>query len=287
MSHRPTLETRRPPASSPTQEKVTRFFDGAAGFWAQVYSAPGVFADTHRRRLELALAWIDSLGLPPRAQALVVGAGAGFEVIALARQGYALTAVEPATAMIEIARERAHAAACGHVHWVQGDAHALGFARTTFDLVVALGVIPWLHTPGLAMAEMGRVLRPGGWWLGSADNAVRLDRLVDPARNPVVAPLSRRIRKAVMRPSASARPKARMHTGRAVRRLLDDAGIDPVAEVTFGFGPFTLIGRSMLPEALGRTINAKLTGLALGGVPLARATGSQRLALGQKRVVTP
>jgi len=57
--------------------------------------------------------------------------------------------------------------------------------------------------------------------------------------------------------------------------------------VTFGFGPFTLIGRSMLPEAVGRTINAKLTELALRGVPLARATGSQRLALGQKRVVTP
>src|SRR5439155_1613748 len=54
MSDRPTLETRRPEASSPPQAKVTRFFDEAAGFWTQVYSAPGVFADTHRRRLELA-----------------------------------------------------------------------------------------------------------------------------------------------------------------------------------------------------------------------------------------
>ena len=287
MSDRLTLETRRPEASSPPQEKVTRFFDGAAGFWTQVYSAPGVFADTHRRRLELALAWIDSLGLQPGAHILVVGAGAGFEVIGLANRGYALTAIEPASTMVGIARGRADAAGCTGVRWVNGDAHALGFARESFDVVMALGVIPWLHTPGVAMAEMGRVLRPGGWWLGSADNAVRLDRLVDPARNPVVAPLSRRIRKAVMRPSASARPKARMHTGRAVHRLLDDAGIDPVAEVTFGFGPFTLIGRSMLPEAVGRTVNAKLTELALRGVPLARATGSQRLALGQKRLVTP
>src|SRR5438128_4984402 len=129
MSDRPTLETRRPETSSPPQAKVTRFFDEAAGFWTQVYSAPGVFADTHRRRLELALAWIDSLGLQPGAHILVVGAGAGFEVIGLANRGYALTGIEPANAMVEIARGRANADGCTRGRSLNADAHALGLTR--------------------------------------------------------------------------------------------------------------------------------------------------------------
>jgi ubiquinone/menaquinone biosynthesis C-methylase UbiE len=286
LSDRQTLLTRGEP-SPQLQKRVTLFFDEAADYWTGVYSSAGVFADIYRLRLEMALAWVEALALPPGARVLAVGAGAGFEVIALANQGYALTAVDPATAMIEVARKRAQAAGCRDVQWVRGDAHALGFAPGSFDLVVALGVIPWLHSPGFAMAEMGRVLRAGGWWLGSADNPFRLDRLLDPARNPVVAPLSRRVRNAVMRHGPAAKPTPGQHSARALRRLLDGAGVDSVAEVTFGFGPFTLLGRSVLPEALGEILNARLTELARRGAPVARMTGAQCLALGRKRVGTP
>lgn len=38
------------------------------------------------------------------------------------------------------------------------DAHALPVADDQFALVVAVGVIPWLHSPDVAVAEMARVL---------------------------------------------------------------------------------------------------------------------------------
>ena len=45
---------------------------------------------------------------------------------------------------------------------VCGDAHALPFAAASFDTVVASQVFEHLHTPGLALSEVARVLQPGG-----------------------------------------------------------------------------------------------------------------------------
>jgi len=269
----------------PMQTRVTRLFDDLADFWTEIYSAPGVAAGIYRRRLEMALAWVDSLALTPGAPVLVVGAGAGFEAIALASKGFAVTAVEPAAAMLAVARTRAESAGCTDIAWVRGDAHALGFGPGTFDLVMALGVIPWLHSPSLAMAEMGRVLRPGGWWLGSVDNRYRLDGLLDPARNPVIAPKARAVRDALMRKRSGSEPKAAQHSSNALRRLLDCAGADRIAEVTFGFGPFTFAGRPFLGDRAGKAVNTALTRLGERGAPVARSTGAQRVALARKREV--
>lgn len=267
------------------QTRVTRLFDDLAGFWTEIYSAPGVAGGIYRRRLERALAWVESLDLSPGAPVLVVGAGAGFEAIALASRGYAVTAVEPAAAMIAIARTRAEAAGCNGIRWVRGDVHALGFEPASFDLVVALGVIPWLHSPNLAMTEMGRVMRPGGWWLGSVDNSHRLDAFFDPARNPVIAPRARAVRNALLRKRPSFEPKAAQHSSNALRRLLDCAGADRIAEVTFGFGPFTFAGRPLIGDKAGKAIDAALSRLAERGTLIARSSGAQRLALARKREV--
>ena len=163
------------------------------------------------------------------------------------------------------------------------DVHALGLASESFDLVVALGVLPWLHSPAEAMREMGRVLRPGGWWVGNVDNALRLDRLLDPARNPLSAPLLASVHGRVARREPD-RLDAAVHTHHAVKQLLDSAGIAGVAEVTYGFGPLTFLKRPLLPETLGRRINRRLTELALRGAPFARMSGSQLITLGQKRL---
>lgn len=72
-----------------------------------------------------------------------------------------LTGIDLSPAMLRIAADRAHAA--GHdVELHEGDAHALPFADTSFDTVVctfSLCNIPDSHQ---AIAEMHRVLRPGG-----------------------------------------------------------------------------------------------------------------------------
>ena len=48
-----------------------------------------------------------------------------------------------------------------------GDAHFLPFRAGAFDLVFAYAVMEHLYNPFLALAEVRRVLRPGGFFIGA------------------------------------------------------------------------------------------------------------------------
>jgi methionine biosynthesis protein MetW len=60
-------------------------------------------------------------------------------------------------------------------HWADLD-HPLDFADASFDVVVAGELLEHLRDPGRVVAEMRRVLRPGGTLLASVPNAYRLKR---------------------------------------------------------------------------------------------------------------
>lgn len=47
------------------------------------------------------------------------------------------------------------------------DAHRLPLASATFDVVLSMQVLEHLHSPWIAVEEVARVLRPGGWFIGS------------------------------------------------------------------------------------------------------------------------
>jgi len=50
---------------------------------------------------------------------------------------------------------------------VLADAHSLPFADASIDLVISMQVFEHLRAPWLAAGEVSRVLRPGGWFVGS------------------------------------------------------------------------------------------------------------------------
>lgn len=47
------------------------------------------------------------------------------------------------------------------------DAHALPFADNSFDLVFSYAVLEHLWSPLIGLAEIRRVLKPGGWYVGT------------------------------------------------------------------------------------------------------------------------
>lgn len=47
------------------------------------------------------------------------------------------------------------------------DAHRLPLHNETFDMVLSMQVLEHLHSPWVAVGEIARVLRPGGWFIGS------------------------------------------------------------------------------------------------------------------------
>jgi ubiquinone/menaquinone biosynthesis C-methylase UbiE len=75
--------------------------------------------------------------------------------------GVALTGVELSPAMLDLARQRASDLGIAADLRI-GDAQALPFADATFDTVVCTLSLCTIPDPAAAIAEMRRVLRPGG-----------------------------------------------------------------------------------------------------------------------------
>jgi ubiquinone/menaquinone biosynthesis C-methylase UbiE len=171
--------------ASASQQSVTDYFESTAAYWKAVYSDDRLLPIIYRDRHHTALGWIHDLGLRPDARILEVGCGAGLITIALAGDGYTVNALDSTMAMLQMTRdEAARNDVQGRVWLHSADVHALPFPAQTFDLVIAIGVIPWLHSERLALQEMQRVLKPGGSLLVTADNNMRLNRILDPRSSP-------------------------------------------------------------------------------------------------------
>jgi ubiquinone/menaquinone biosynthesis C-methylase UbiE len=269
------------------QGRVQRYFESGATFWDTVYEGSDVFARIHQHRLGAALASVDSLRLPAGTRVLDAGAGAGLAAVELARRGFIVDAVDPAQAMVDLLTTRARQVGLeGQVSTHRGDVHALDFEAGSFKVALALGVIPWLHSPELALRELSRVLEPGGWLIVNADNRSRLNRLLDPWSYPGVTSL-RSVGKAALgklrqRPLSAPAPTARMHSHRQFDRMLTDAGMIKIDSTSFGYGPFTLLGRGILPPALGIRLNARLQDLSDSGLAPLGGLGAQYLVLARK-----
>jgi 2-polyprenyl-3-methyl-5-hydroxy-6-metoxy-1,4-benzoquinol methylase len=275
------------------QDQVNDHFRSQAAYWKDLYARTGVQAEVHRDRFATALAWIDSLAMAPGSRVLEIGCGAGFLAVTLAELGFRVAAIDAAEAMVELAREHAEASATAELISVQlGDVQALAFADDSFDLVVALGVIPWLPQPELAMREMARVTRPGGTVLLTADNVARLITVLDPWNHPALAPLRKHVKTALMRVGLQdgSSPQRRSvtvtyHSAWQINEALASVQLAKIRGKTLGFGPFTIRGHSLLPRRLSIPLHRRLQQLADEGVPPFQSTGAQHLVLARKSIL--
>jgi ubiquinone/menaquinone biosynthesis C-methylase UbiE len=267
------------------QEQVIAYFQSQASFWRDIYTSGGVYAQIYRDRHAAALTWIDGLALAPGSQVLEIGCGAGFMAIALARRGLQVWAIDSTEAMLELARQNVEASGVT-LSLDIGDATALEFGDASFDLVVALGVIPWLEQSELAMQEMARITKPGGHVVFSADNRVRLNALLDPLLNPMLVPLKRSVKVALhrlgQRHLSSKDIGATLHSLSFIDKVVARAGLSKTRSKTLGFGPFTLFRRTIIPESMGTRLHLRLQTLADRGVFGFRSTGAQYLVLATK-----
>jgi SAM-dependent methyltransferase len=100
---------------------------------------------------------LDYAAAPPGARLLDVGAGRGAVAGPAAARGLAVTAIDAAPGMV--ARLRADfPGIVAH----RMDAHRFDLPDAAFDVVTAGFVLDLLPDPAAALAEMRRVLRPGG-----------------------------------------------------------------------------------------------------------------------------
>lgn len=92
---------------------------------------------------------------------LDVGCGDGALASELARRGASVTGLDPDEAMLRLARRRTEAQRLS-LRLVQGRAERLPFGDASFDRVLAVTVLCFVPEGERAVAEMARVLKPGG-----------------------------------------------------------------------------------------------------------------------------
>lgn len=114
---------------------------------------------------------VDELRRRTPASILEVGCGWGELAARIEHEiGVGVTAIDLSPRMVELARERG-------VHACIGDVERLTFADATFDAVVAAWML--YHVPDLdrALAEIARVLTPGGVLVAVTNGAADLEEL--------------------------------------------------------------------------------------------------------------
>lgn len=96
------------------------------------------------------------------ASVLDVATGTGVVAITAARAGAHVTALDLTPELLEVARDNGRIAKCPDIVWTEGDAEQLPYDDASFDVVLSQFGHMFAPRPPVAIAEMRRVLKPGG-----------------------------------------------------------------------------------------------------------------------------
>lgn len=274
------------------QEEVNTYFQWQSSYWKDIYVNSDVQGEIIRERQAAVLDWVDGLNLAPDARVLEIGCGAGFLAIALAQHGFHIHAIDSTEAMVALASQ--HAAECGMSDLLSvdvGDVYSLAFEDASFNLVIAIGVIPWLERVEPAIQEMARVTKPGGHVILTADNRARLIGRLDPWLNPALKPLKQGVKDVLHQVGLRRRSLKDMGSTLHDRRFIDKAllcvDLVKIKSRTIGFGPFSFFRQTILPTSLGTRVHHRLQRLADRGTPGLRSSGSHYLVLAKKSLPQP
>lgn len=128
----------------------------------------GYFLRTHRH----------VLGLNPEGTtALDVGCGGGLLAEEFATAGFAVTGIDPSPNSIATAQRHAERNRLGIAYTV-GSAEDLPYPDAHFDVVYCCDVLEHVRDLPKAMAEIGRVLKPGGVFYFDTINRTFLSKLI-------------------------------------------------------------------------------------------------------------
>jgi SAM-dependent methyltransferase len=120
------------------------------------------FAPTAAFTTPVAAHLVEFAAVKPGETLLDVGTGTGVVAITAARAGASVTGLDLTPALLDVARENARIARLASAQWFEGDADSLPFPDGQFDVVVSQFGHMFAPRPDVAVAEMRRVLKPGG-----------------------------------------------------------------------------------------------------------------------------
>lgn len=277
-------------ADASQQKAVTDLFESTAQRWRTLYTSGDIFGRIFQHRLSAVLSLVDQLALEANSEVLDVGCGAGLASVALAKRGHFVESLDVSPAMLKSTREHAiQAGVSQRVKARLGNVYDLAFPNETFHLVLAIGITAWLDSLEVPLDEIARVLKPGGHLIVSAANSRGLHLLLDPRLNPGLAPARKFLRRLLRlrrRRDATNEPNFSFYSSQEFDALLARAGFRKLESLMFGFGPFSMFGRQLIPNLTGVCVDRWLQRLA-DKVPSLKSTGRVYLVLARKEPHRP
>ena len=233
-----------------TRNDLTIYDTVAADWWSDDIR----WVRTLRNLVPGRLRWMDRQIDWQGRDVLDLGCAGGFMAEALDARGARVTGIDPAEKAIAAARAHAAQERRGIAYDV-GVGEALPYAAASFDAVVCVDVLEHVQDLDRVLAEVARVLRPGGLFLFDTINRNRVARL---ATITLAEDLLQLLPKGTHDPEMFIKPKE-------LSAALETAGLKP--------GPFTGLG----PRGVNRRFD-----LVFGPLPLTAVLymGSARKASG-------
>ena len=148
--------------------------------WNRAYDDNNIHALHYLRERQAAvLEYVDALNLPRGARVLELGYGAGQTALELGKRGFKVHGLDISEKFCRSATARCRAGCPeGTFHLDVGNIEGtLPFADGTFDLVLVIGALQYLHSPQTCLAESFRVLKKGGCYIVAQRNVYSLSNL--------------------------------------------------------------------------------------------------------------
>lgn len=215
--------------------------------YAEEHEVSGWSAEGLARRFRLFEKLFGQFSLPKDPTILELGCGAGTYVRYLAGLGQRVVGLDYSLPSLQ----RALKADPGRTsRYVAANGYALPFASMSFDLVICIGVLQAVSCPGRLLEEITRVLRPQGFVVLEALNALELPAMVHHFMEALVGRV----------------PRVRCYVPFQVREWLQQRSIRPVQRVGVYLPPrrFPWLGRVFDRWRVVRLLEAIPGGALLG-----------------------
>ena len=199
------------------------------------------------------LKWFDKLTDWQGKSVLDLGCAGGFMAEALAHKGARVSGIDPAQDAIQAAKHHAKTSNLDITYDVGVGEH-MPYSDDTFDIVVCVDVLEHVRDLSQVLAEVARVLKPGGLFLYDTINRNPIARL---ATITVAEDVLRLLPKGTHDPAMFIKPRelrtAMMNAGLTVgpQTGLGPRGLNRQFDITFGPLPFKTVlymGMARLPK---------------------------------------
>lgn len=163
-----------------------------------------------------------------RGDILDIGCAAGSEISDLRRMGFHVVGIDFSPSMLGYAIQRF--AGDPDVHFCQGDVEFLPFRSASFDQVICLGVLEYLPDYRPALAQISRLLRPGGLAVFSIPSRISPYYLTEEILEGLLGPTCRALKRLASKrlPAGQApRPSRNLCIPWQLRRLTREFGLSP------------------------------------------------------------